>query len=290
MNNSLRAVWPMELCDPSGLREHSETERSSRENVGDANHGITMVIDKGLGRNAFSDLIETASDYISCIKFGFGTAPLYKTEILMHKIHLAKQNGIMVMPGGTLLETAVQQDQVSGFFKTICSLGFNAVEVSDGTIELPRNKRTELIKEGKQLGLRVLTEYGKKLSGSLIDAARLAETMESDLAAGAEFLTVEARESGVGVGVFDNNGDCKEKVIDDIMEFVPEPNRLIWEAPLKQQQAMFLRKFGSNVHLGNIPPGEVFALEAMRRGLRQDTFELGLKEKAATAEEFFYMI
>ena len=74
-----------------------------------------MVIDKGLGRNMFSDVIETASDYIDCVKFGFGTAPLYKTEMLLYKINLAKQHGITVMPGGTLLETAVQQDVVPAF-------------------------------------------------------------------------------------------------------------------------------------------------------------------------------
>lgn len=284
MNISLRAVWPKELCDPSGMREHPEKKKGEGpEKLGG---GFTMVIDKGLGRNAFMDLIETASDYISCIKFGFGTAPLYKTEILLHKIDLAKRHGILVMPGGTLLETAVQQDIVPAFFKTICNLGFNAIEVSDGTIELSRNQRTELIQEGKRRGLRVLTEYGKKLSGSLIDAARLAETMETDLGAGAEFLTVEARESGVGVGVFDQNGEGREKVIQDIIEFVPDSSKLIWEAPLKQQQAMFLRKFGSNVNLGNIPPGEVLALETMRRGLRQDTFELGKKQ----SEDFCYVI
>ncbi|WP_339324673.1 phosphosulfolactate synthase [Paenibacillus sp. FSL W8-0194] len=284
MNISLRAVWPKELCDPSGLRERQLGGKSPQQLGG----GFTMVIDKGLGRNAFTDLVETASDYISCVKFGFGTAPLYKTEVLLHKINLAKQHGILVMPGGTLLETAVQQDLVPVFFKTICNLGFNAVEVSDGTIELSRSKRTELIREGKQHGLRVFTEYGKKLSGSLIDAARLAETMETDLAAGAEFLTVEARESGVGVGVFDQNGECREKVIQDIIEFVPDSSKLVWEAPQKQQQAMFLRKFGPNVNLGNIPPGEILALETMRRGLRQDTFEFGTNQKQA--DEFCYVI
>ncbi|MEI0737246.1 phosphosulfolactate synthase [Paenibacillus sp. JTLBN-2024] len=284
MNISLRAVWPKELCDPSGLRERQLGGNSPQQLGG----GFTMVIDKGLGRNAFTDLVETASDYISCVKFGFGTAPLYKTEVLLHKINLAKQHGILVMPGGTLLETAVQQDLVPVFFKTICNLGFNAVEVSDGTIELPRSKRTELIREGKQHGLWVFTEYGKKLSGSLIDAARLAETMETDLAAGAEFLTVEARESGVGVGVFDQNGECREKVIQDIIEFVPDSSKLVWEAPQKQQQAMFLRKFGPNVNLGNIHPGEILALETMRRGLRQDTFEFGTNQKQT--DEFCYVI
>lgn len=288
MNNSLRTFWPMEICDPSGLRENPEHGKKNYETFGVMERGMTMIIDKGLGRNMFSDVIETASDYIDCLKFGFGTAPLYQTEILLYKINLAKQYGFTVMPGGTLLETAVQQDVVSSFFNTISRLGFNSIEVSDGTIEMSRKKRTELIREGKQRGLRVFTEYGKKQSGSLIDAEKLAYTMDADLEAGAEYITVEARESGIGVGIFDKDGECREEMIDNIIATVPDARKLLWEAPLKQQQAMLLRKFGSNVHLGNIQPTEVLALETMRRGLRQDTFELGVKEPSA--EDFCYII
>lgn len=288
MNNSMRAVWPRELRDPSGTRFDSDKEKKDAAVSRDPNRGLTMVIDKGLGRNTFTDVIETASPYIDCIKFGFGTAPLYRTDMLLYKIDLAKQHGISVMTGGTLLEIAVQQDIVPAFFDTVCNLGFNALEVSDGTIELSRQKRTELIQEGKKRGLRVFSEFGKKLSGSLIDAAILADTVELDLAAGAEYVTVEARESGVSVGIFDKHGECREDVVDDILKFVPDHRTLIWEAPLKNQQAMLLRKFGSNVHLGNIAPTEVMALETLRRGLRQDTFEFGLKEK--TPDEFCYMI
>lgn len=289
MKSSLRAVWPAELYDPSGLRHGAELHKHHRHDLENSTcFGRTMIIDRGLGRHAFMDLMELASDYVNCVKFGFGTAPLYKTELLLYKIQLAKQHGMMVMPGGTLLEIAVQQDVVPSFFETICSLGFNGVEVSDGTIELPRKKRTELIQEGRKNGLRVVTEYGKKLSGSLIDAAQLAETLEQDLKAGAELLTVEARESGVGVGIFDENGKCRTDILDNIIEFVSDTKQLMWEAPQKHQQVLLLHKFGPDVHLGNIPPADVLALESMRRGLRQDTFELGVKEKEK--REFCYMI
>lgn len=285
---SLYAVWPKELSDPSGLRDMSEMEAGNHETCQVADRGLTMVIDKGLGRNAFIDLIETASNYMDCVKFGFGTAPLYNTELLIYKINLAKQHGITVMPGGTLLETAVQQDVVSAFFHAVCNLGFNAIEVSDGTIELTRRKRTELIHEGKKHGLKVFTEYGKKLSGSLIDAKHLAQTFELDLEAGAELVTVEARESGVGVGLFDENGECRMDILDAILRFVPDTKRLLWEAPLKHQQVLLLHKFGPDVHLGNIPASDILSLETMRRGLRQDTFEFGVREQQA--KEFFYMI
>jgi phosphosulfolactate synthase len=49
-------------------------------------------------------------------------------------------------------------------------------------------------------------------------------------------------------------------------------DRLIWEAPLKNQQTYLIQRFGPNVNLGNIPTGEVLALEALRAGLRFETF------------------
>ncbi|WP_419872621.1 phosphosulfolactate synthase [Candidatus Pristimantibacillus sp. PTI5] len=285
---SLYTVWPKELSDPSGLRCLSEFEAGNRAACQAVGRGQTMVIDKGLGRNSFMDLMETASDYMDCVKFGFGTVPLYHSELLIYKINLAKQYGITVMPGGTLLETAVQQEAVPDFFHAVCTLGFNGIEVSDGTIELTRQKRTELILEGRKHGLKVFTEYGKKLSGSLIDAKHLAQTLESDLEAGAELVTVEARESGVGVGLFDENGECRKDILDAILRFIPDTKRLLWEAPLKHQQVLLLQKFGPDVHLGNIPTSDVLALETMRRGLRQDTFEFGVREKQT--REFVYMI
>lgn len=287
MKNTLHAVWPSELLDPSGLRSTPEPE-DVLPNLQAADCGLTMVIDKGLGRSAFTDFIELAANYVSGVKFGFGTAPLYGTELLMYKIKLAKQHGIMVMPGGTLLETAVQQDVVPAFFNAVCSLGFNGIEVSDGTIELPRKRRTELIREGQKHGLRVVTEFGKKLSGSLIDATHLAETQEADLEAGAELMTVEARESGRGVGIFDEHGECRLDILDNILKFVPDTQRLMWEAPLKHQQVLLLKKFGAGVHLGNIQPQDILSLETMRRGLRQDTFEFGAQPRQA--KECFYVI
>src|SRR5690606_34324739 len=112
------------------------------------------------------------------------------------------------------------------------------------------------------------TEYGKKLSGSRIDAMAFAETAEKDWQAGAELVIVEARESGVGVGLFDERGACREQELQDLLRIVPNRERILWEAPLKEQQVSLIKAIGPEVNLGNIPVQDVMALETMRRGLR----------------------
>ena len=55
-------------------------------------------------------------------------------------------------------------------------------------------------------------------------------------------------------------------------------DRLVWEAPLKDQQAYLIQRFGTNVGLGNIPPDEILALEALRCRLRFDTLNTVTEE------------
>ena len=46
---------------------------------------------------------------------------------------------------------------------------------------------------------------------------------------------------------------------------------MLFEAPIKKQQAWFIKQFGANVNLGNIPPDEVISVETLRVGVRGDT-------------------
>ncbi|BAP60396.1 phosphosulfolactate synthase [Methanococcus maripaludis KA1] len=49
-------------------------------------------------------------------------------------------------------------------------------------------------------------------------------------------------------------------------------DKIILEAPQKNQQVEFILRFGNDVNLGNISFEEVISLETLRRGLRGDTF------------------
>ena len=61
-------------------------------------------------------------------------------------------------------------------------------------------------------------------------------------------------------------------LIDEIAHEVSVDD-LIFEAPTKSSQAWFVKQFGPNVNVGNIPPDEVIPLETLRLGLRGDTLK-----------------
>ncbi|KRF12074.1 phosphosulfolactate synthase [Paenibacillus sp. Soil787] len=258
--------WNPVLADPSGQRQAKPRTL-----------GKTMVMDKGLGLNAFQDLLSTSSSHLDMIKIGFGTSPLYPLNVLKSKINSAKESGICIYPGGTFLEVAIRQNEVNSFFDMLIALGFNGIEISDGTIEMERRLRNELIARGLDEGFEVITEYGKKGWGSSIELEELIETVLIDTELGAKMVTIEARESGMGVGIFDHSGKCKDDELQRVISAIPG-QQLLWEAPLKSQQVHLINMLGPNIHLGNIPPDELIALEALRRGLRSDTLSLGTRK------------
>ena len=236
-------------------------------------NGITMVIDKGLGLNEIKDLISLAGDYIDIIKLTFGTSAFYEEKLLKEKNKLIAEAGIDVMPGGTFLEVAIWKNVYEKFLEKAKELGFTAIEVSDGTIEIDLEKRKEIIKKAVAMGFKVISEVGKKDPNEKISIPLMHKEILNDLESGAFKVIVEAREAGRGVGIYDSEGKIKEDEIDKIISGIKDANCLIWEAPHKNQQQYLILRFGLNVNLGNIPPDEVLALEALRQGLRGDTLK-----------------
>lgn len=233
--------------------------------------GITMVIDKGLGLKRVQDLLETAGDYIDIIKLTFGTSAFYDEDYLKRKNELLTSAGVDVMPGGTFLEVAYWQKNVTSYLERAKILGFTAIEVSDGTIDISPTHRQEIIKQALDKGFKVITEVGKKDPKQVLPISLIHELINSDAESGAFKVIIEAREAGRGVGIYDAEGQIKEEEIDHIVAGVNDPEVLLWEAPLKNQQQGLIIRWGVNVNLGNIPPDEVLALEALRQGLRGDT-------------------
>src|SRR6476659_6520144 len=228
--------------------------------------GWTHVIDKGLSLAEAEGLIETAGDFVDVVKLGWGTATITRT--LAEKVHLYQSAGIPVMCGGTLLEAAIARGRVAEFRRFVSSHGFTHVEVSDGTLQVERSSKLELISALSEEFV-VLSEVGSKDAECVFAPYQWVAWIKEELAAGAAKVITEARETGTA-GIFRGTGEVRSGLIDEIVHEIPVDN-LLFEAPQKDQQAWFVRHLGPEVNLGNVPPDEVIPLETLRLGLRSDT-------------------
>jgi phosphosulfolactate synthase len=235
--------------------------------------GITMVMDKGLSLEEAKQFIENAVPHVDIVKLGFGTA--YVTPKLREKIDLYQSNGIPVYFGGTLMEAFLIRNQFNEYISLCKDYGIQYMEVSDGSITIPHAEKCGYIEKLSGIGT-VLSEVGSKDAAHIIPPYKWIELMSAELSAGASWVIAEAREAG-NVGLYRGSGEVREGLVQEILTKIPG-EKILWEAPQKAQQLYFIELLGSNVNLGNIAPGEIIALEAMRVGLRGDTFHLFLNK------------
>ena len=228
--------------------------------------GITLVLDKGLSVRQAEDFCEAGSNYIDIVKLGWGTS--YVTQNLEKKLAIYADANIPVYLGGTLFEAYMLRDQLDAYRKLLDHFNIEHVEVSNGTIWLSDQRKLDIIHELSQ-EYTVLSEVGSKNPNDIIPPYKWVKMIHNELEAGAWKIICEARESGT-VGVFRPNGEVRSGLIDEIADQIAVEN-LIFEAPKKEQQVWFIKKFGSNVNLGNIQPFEVIPVETLRLGLRGDT-------------------
>jgi phosphosulfolactate synthase len=240
-------------------------------------NGFTMVLDKGLGLYATEDLMVVAADYIDFVKFSFGTSSFYDEKVVRQKVEIVTAAGVGVYPGGTLCEVMVCQGCYEEYLRYAKDMGFTAIELSDGTMEMPISLRTDCIQRALDAGLRVITEVGKKSPDEKVAVEQMHRLIAHDLRLGADLVILEAREAGKGVGIFDKAGAVNEAEVDEIVRGLDDMDKVMWEAPIKNQQQYLILRFGNNVNLGNIPTTDVLALEALRQGLRGDTLKRALE-------------
>ncbi|HYH03746.1 MAG TPA: phosphosulfolactate synthase [Bacillota bacterium] len=234
--------------------------------------GVTMVIDKGLSLAETTAWLELNAAFIDYIKLAFGTLILYPPETISAKIKVVQHFGIPLYPGGTFLEIAFWEHQFEKCLEQLQELGFEWLEISDGTLNINSQQRLAMIKTALEAGFKVITEVGKKDTANQLHVAEMAQSVLVDLEAGVEKVIIEARESGMGIGIYDREGEMIPEKIALLREVLPL-ERILWEAPLKKQQVELIKLFGPNVNIGNIAPSEVMALEALRQGLRSDTWK-----------------
>lgn len=236
--------------------------------------GITMVMDKGLSVEEVKHFMSIGHLYVDIVKLGFGTA--YVTPNLVEKLEVYRSFNIPVYFGGTLFEAFIIRNQFEDYIKICRQFEITYMEVSDGSITIPHAEKCNFITRLTKYGT-VLSEIGSKDASNIMPPYKWIRLMHAELEAGSSYLIAEAREGG-NVGIYRGSGEVREGLVQEILTEIPQ-QKIIWEAPRKDQQLYFLELLACNVNLGNISPNEIIALETMRLGLRGDSFHLFLKNE-----------
>ncbi|HEX5553273.1 MAG TPA: phosphosulfolactate synthase [Chitinophagaceae bacterium] len=235
-------------------------------------YGLTMVMDKGLSIPDTKNFLSVAAPHVDIVKLGFGTS--FVTPNLREKLDVYREYNIPVYFGGTLFEAFLIRNQFEDYIKVVEDFGISYMEVSDGSVIIPHAEKCGYIEKLAKHGT-VLSEVGSKDITNIMPPYKWVELMRTELEAGASYVIAEARESGT-VGIYRDSGEVRQGLVQEILTQIPA-EKIVWEAPKKEQQYYFLQLVGCNVNLGNIAPAEVIPLEAMRVGLRGETFQLFLE-------------
>lgn len=233
-----------------------------------------MVMDKGLSIREAEDFAAVGSDYVDFVKLGFGTSVI--TPGVDRKIRIYHEAGMTVYLGGTLFEAFIIRGLFKEYVELLKESGVRMVEISDGSYEFEHSEKLDYIRKLSK-EFTVISEVGSKKKNIIYTPDQWVEMMKAELEAGSVKVIAEARESGT-IGIYNDDGSVNLGLINAISKEIGFEN-VLWEAPLKQQQAWFITNFGANVNLGNIAPNEIIALESLRLGLRSDTFFSFLPEE-----------
>ncbi len=239
-------------------------------------NGITMVMDKGLSIPEVHNFMSVSGPHVDIVKLGFGTS--FVTPNLREKIQAYQSYNVPIYFGGTLFEAFLVRNQLNDYIAVCKDYGIEYIEVSDGSITIPHAEKCGYI-EKLTKHATILSEVGSKDAAHIIPPYKWIELMRAELNAGATYVIAEAREAG-NVGIYRGSGEVREGLVQEILTQIPG-EKILWEAPQKAQQLYFIELLGCNVNLGNIAPTEMISLEAMRIGLRGDTFSLFLNKEEA---------
>jgi phosphosulfolactate synthase len=232
------------------------------------------MIDPGLSRDVFTDIIRSHHRYIDFVKFGWGSGLL--TEAIRDKIAVLREHDVDFWCGGTLFEIAYAQGVLSQYTDWLARLGARHIEISDGTIVIPHKEKVRLIRE-LSCNFKVLSEVGKKAASVQPVTSEWISMVRDELDAGACWVILEGREAGTS-GVFSASGAVRDNLIHDILASGVDVDKLFFEAPHKSQQTWFISHIGPELNFANIASDDIIGLETLRRGLRSDTAMLMMNE------------
>jgi phosphosulfolactate synthase len=233
---------------------------------------LTSPFDPGYDPSTLESHLEQSSHLIAILKVSMACWMIANETSTRKKVAAAQQNCVPTVTGGGPFEIAVAQGRLQDYLDLCADIGFSRIECGEGFTDMPLNPRY-VVAMAAERGLDVQFELGKKHTGafhsSMVDD--LIDQGKVWLDAGARELVVEARESAVGVGLFDDTGAFNADLADRFaLEFGLD--LVAYEAPTKPSQFSLMNHFGPGVRLCNVRLEELLRVEIYRRGLHSDAF------------------
>lgn len=233
---------------------------------------LTSPFDPGYDPGTLESHLDQSARLISLLKISMACWLVADETATRRKIASARGHGVSTVFGGGPFEIAEAQDHLDGYLDLCADLGVTRIECGEGFTDL-RHKPETIVKMAHQRGLEVQFELGKKHGGAFNQEVVHALIAQGKrwLEAGALQLVVEARESALGVGLFDERGQFNASYADLFAEAFGL-HTVLFEAPNKASQFALLDHFGREVHLCNVRLEELLRVEIYRRGLHSDSF------------------
>ena len=244
----------------------------------------THPFDPGYDPRTVISHLEQSAHLMASLKISMACWLVGDEKAYRAKIAAARQRGVTTVSGGGPFEIAVALGRLDAYLALVADMGIARIEAGQGFTDMPLAP-CEVARRAEAFGLGLQFELGRKHDGAFgADViGGLIEQGRAWLDAGAAYLVIEARESGAGIGIFDERGQLDRAGAERFAQaFGLE--RVVFEAPNKASQFALLRHFGENVALANVRLEELLRVEIFRRGLHSDAFDVErFKQRLAQA-------
>jgi phosphosulfolactate synthase len=233
---------------------------------------LTSPFDPGYDPATLASHLEQSGHLISILKISMACWMIAREAATRAKLAAAREHEVRTVTGGGPFEVAVAQGRLAEYLDLCGRMGFERVECGAGFTDMSLAP-ADVVAMASDRGLEVQYEVGPKHGGGLRpgDVGPMIDEARAWLEAGAREIVVEARESAVGVGVFDADGRLGSDIADRFAD-VLGLDSLCFEAPTKSSQFSLLDHFGPGVRLSNVRLEELLRVEIYRRGLHSDAF------------------
>jgi phosphosulfolactate synthase len=232
-----------------------------------------VPFDPGYDEATFTAHVQQSAHLLFLLKLSMATWLIAAEPVLHRKVLSAHLGGLRIVAGGGPFEIAVALDALDEYLDACAGVGFDRIEAGEGFAASALDPN-DVLRRCRSRGLAVQFEMGGKFTGSFSSGTLDAELRKAKawLDAGAEQIVVEAAESAVGIGLFDEAGQLNLSFVDRIVDAVGDLDRLQFEAPTKQSQFALLDHLGTDVILSNVRLEEILRVEIYRRGLHSKAF------------------